>query len=186
METPLEKILESGKPDFPLMLCWANENWSRNWDGGFSKMLIEQRYSEEDDIDHMRFLCEHYFQDPRYIRVDNKPVFVVYKPFLIPEIQNCIRRWRNVAAEYGLELYLAYMTRTDEDYISIGFDCAIDFQPHSRPYLYDSKFSQLLHFNSSNFLFRICYRLLPQERIPFNMSFPYSEYSRFCLLRQRS
>ena len=186
MELPLEKILESGKPDFPFMLCWANENWSRNWDGGFTKMLIEQKYSAKDDIDHMRFLCEHYFQDSRYIRVNNKPMFVVYKPFLIPNIENCVKRWREVAAEYGMELYLGYMTRSDEDYISKGFDCAIDFQPHSRPSLYDSKWKQLLHFRSSNFLFRVCYRFMPRERIPFNMNFHYSDYSRVMALQTTS
>lgn len=181
MERPLEEILNSGEPDFPFMLCWANENWSRNWDGGFSKILIEQHYSAEDDINHMRFLCERYFQDPRYMRVNNKPMFVVYKPDLIPNVQDCIDRWRNVAAEYGLELYLAYMTRTDDDYICKGFDCAIDFQPHSRPYLHDSIVKQILHFRSSNFLFRLYKHFISNDHIPFNMSFQYSDYYRYML-----
>lgn len=179
MERPLEEILKAGKPDFPFMLCWANENWSRNWDGGFSKILIEQKYSEEDDIAHMRFLCEHYFCDSRYIRVNNKPMFVVYKPQLIPDVNKCVERWRSVAAEYGLELYLAYMTKNDEDFISSGFDCAIDFQPHSRPYLYKGFLKQIFHFRSSNILFRLYRRFISAEHNLFNMSFQYADYARF-------
>ena len=179
MERPLEEILKSGEPDFPFMLCWANENWSRNWDGGFRKILMEQHYSNADNIEHMHFLCEKYFSDPRYIRVNNKPMFVVYKPELIPNVQACINNWRKVAVEYDMELYLAYMTRTDDDFIKYGFDCAIDFQPHSSPVLYKSKWLQMQHIRSSNILFRLYSRLISKEHIPFNMNFLYSDYSMF-------
>ena len=79
MERPVKEILSSGEPDFPFMLCWANENWARNWDGGFNKVLIAQNYSEEDDIAHMKYLCEKVFPDERYIKVDGKPVFCIYR-----------------------------------------------------------------------------------------------------------
>ena len=82
MQRPLEEVLASGKPDFPFMLCWANENWTRAWDGGEKEILIRQDYSEEDDRAHIRYLLDHVFCDPRYIRVDGKPVFAVYSSFL--------------------------------------------------------------------------------------------------------
>ena len=61
MDRPVKEILARGQPDVPFMLCWANENWSRNWDGKFRNILIEQHYSEEDDIEHMRYLCSKVF-----------------------------------------------------------------------------------------------------------------------------
>lgn len=79
MERPIKEILETGKPDFPFMLCWANENWSRNWDGKFRSILIEQHYSEDDDINHMHYLCSKVFSDKRYLRIQGKPVFSIYR-----------------------------------------------------------------------------------------------------------
>ena len=57
MERPVEEMLKNKEEDFPFMFCWANENWSRNWSGGFNKTLIEQHYSEEDDINHFNICC---------------------------------------------------------------------------------------------------------------------------------
>lgn len=73
MHEPLDALLQSGKPDFPFMFCWANENWTRKWDGDEEKSLISQVYSVEDDREHIRFLCKEVFSDPRYIRVYGKP-----------------------------------------------------------------------------------------------------------------
>ena len=178
MERPLKDILKSGKPDFPFMLCWANENWSRNWDGGFSKVLIEQNYCIEDYELHMRYLCENVFPDKRYIRVNGKPFFIVYKPQLFPNIKECISIWRAVSRDYGFELYLGYMTRGNDDFIECGFDCAIDFQPHVNAFLKKSFFAQLLDFKNSNLLFRLWRRYLPNDKNPFNMSYEYSDYSK--------
>lgn len=62
MERPVDEIISSGKPDFPFMICWANENWARNWDGGFKHLLMEQQYTDEDDAAHMNFYVLIYFQ----------------------------------------------------------------------------------------------------------------------------
>ena len=56
MERPLQEILESGKPNFPFMICWANENWTRAWDGGEKQILIKQEYTEEDARNHIKWL----------------------------------------------------------------------------------------------------------------------------------
>lgn len=133
MERPLEEVLKSGKPDFPFMICWANENWTRAWDGGESKILIKQDYSEEDDRKHIAFLCKNYFKDARYIRIDGKPVFCIYKSTIIPNIENTIRIMRDEARKYGEELYICRFESGDtfgQQYLKPGFDAAIDFHPH--------------------------------------------------------
>ena len=136
MERPVNDILKSGKPDFPFMLCWANENWTRAWDGGEKEILIEQHYSREDDIAHMEYLCKNVFCDSRYIKIDGRPFFVVYLPERMPNIKETITTWRTVAKKHDLDLYLGFMKNSAlprEQLLNDGFDISIDFQPHSVP-----------------------------------------------------
>lgn len=171
MERPVTEILKSKKPDFPFMLCWANENWARNWDGGFKSILIQQNYSKEDDIAHLKFLCEEYFPDERYIKIDSKPFFIVYKPELFPNMKETINTWRTVASEYGYELYLGFMENPRIDskkFINCGFDIAVDFQPTNIK-------AEYLH---GKFLFhKLLKRLF---KIPYSMIFSYGDYVDFC------
>lgn len=104
-----------------------------NWDGGFKDVIMKQDYSHEDDVAHMKYLCENVFMDRRYIKVDGKPFFVIYRPSLFPNIQESIETWRTVAAEYGMELYLGFMRGVDmtpEELLDAGFDVSVEFQPH--------------------------------------------------------
>ncbi|MER2998307.1 glycoside hydrolase family 99-like domain-containing protein [Pontibacter populi] len=133
LERPFNEVLASGKPDFPFMLCWANENWTRVWDGGEKHILLEQNYSEEDDIAHIKSLIPA-FKDSRYIKVDGKPVFAIYRSTRIPDVKATIKRWRNEAKKEGLELYLCRMEsfgESGEHYLQDGFDAAIEFEPSS-------------------------------------------------------
>lgn len=133
MERPLHEILESGRPDFPFMLCWANENWTRAWNGNMRDVLIEQKYSLEDDREHILYLIKKYFSDKRYIRINNKPVFAVYRSTAFPDIKATIKLWREVALENGLELYLCRVEsfgQGGEKYLEDGFDAAINFEPN--------------------------------------------------------
>ena len=132
MDEPLNAMLDSKKPDFPFMYCWANENWSRRWDGEEDKVLIKQEYSEADDIEHINYLCKKVFSDPRYIRVNGKPFFAIYRPGLFPDIKHTLKIWRKQAELLGIgELYIGYMQgfRLKDDPQTMGFDVAIDFQP---------------------------------------------------------
>ena len=132
LERPLDDMLRTKTPDFPFMLCWANENWSRRWDGNEKEVLMEQHYSREDDIAHLTFLCNSFFRDERYIRVDDKPFFAIYRPTLFPDIRRTTDVWRETALKLGFKgLYLAYVQGFNlrEDPVSMGFDAAIDFQP---------------------------------------------------------
>ena len=96
LERPLEAMLGRGTPDFPFCVCWANENWSRRWDGGDHGLLMEQRY----DIDDSRRLFAAFlrlFADRRYLRVDGRPLLLVYKAQLIPELRAVTAMWREMA-----------------------------------------------------------------------------------------
>lgn len=130
METPLQQILESQKPDMPFMLCWANDNWTRKWDGLYNDILMEQTYSDKDDEDHINYLLQ-FLKDPRYIKVDGKPVIIIYKSFLIPNPQKTVQTWRKIAKEHNIELYLCHMlfSYRENNKLEIGFDAAIDFEP---------------------------------------------------------
>jgi hypothetical protein len=138
LETPVDAILESGTPDFPFMLCWANENWTRNWDGGFNEILVEQKHSIEDFVAHAHHLVK-YFLDTRYIRINNKPVFAIYKDLGIENIENCINAFRDTLKQYGLEVLLCRFERdvgtsTDFSKAFKTFDAGIEFQPLTRQF----------------------------------------------------
>lgn len=132
LEHPFNEVLNSGEPDFPFCLCWANENWTRRWDGQDQQILMEQVYSEEDDRQHLRVLAQA-FRDPRYIRVDSKPLFLVYRASKIPHPYQTTETWRDEARKLGIgEIFLCrvesfYTEHTDPT--SLGFDAAVEFQP---------------------------------------------------------
>lgn len=116
LERPFNEVLQSGKPDFPFCLCWANHSWSnKTWNRKSNlqpnSMLMEQTYpGEEDDINHFMHLLPA-FRDPRYIRVEGKPVFALYEPMHHPKVKQWIQTWRRLAQEHGLPgLYLIGMT----------------------------------------------------------------------------
>jgi hypothetical protein len=155
LEKPVDAILETGKPDFPFMLCWANENWSRNWDGGFDQLLLEQHYSIDDFIDHARHLVK-YFSDPRYIKIDGKPIFAIYKHSIIPKLKEGIEAFRAELLRHGIEVYLCRFESffgSEDNFKNTFpyFDAGIEFQPHSRQF---SKFilnNPLKYFKLSNY-----------------------------------
>lgn len=164
LEKPVDEILESGKPDFPFMLCWANENWSRNWDGGFDKVLLAQRYSEDDFINHARHLVK-YFRDPRYIRIEDKPVFAIYKDDIGIDIEPCIKAFRNELRAHSIDVYLCRFERRIGTSVNIEkaleiFDAGIEFQPLTRQFSYLTKrrylklLRNLTYRSSSNIFLR--------------------------------
>lgn len=134
LERPFSEVLSSGRPDYPFCLCWANENWTRVWDGGSNQILISQNYSVEDDRTHMESLIPA-FRDPRYVRIDGKPVFLVYRTELLPDPLRTTEIWRQVAAAAGPEgLYLIRVESfcRDVDPQTFGFDAAVEFSPDWR------------------------------------------------------
>ncbi len=108
MDRPLKEVLSSGKPDFPFMLCWANHSWmAKSWNNAdkgkvSGKMLIEQQYGDEQDIRDYFYEVLPYFQDPRYIKEDGCPLFVIYKPLDVPNIEKYLQIWNELAKANGL------------------------------------------------------------------------------------
>lgn len=131
LHRPFDEVLASGRPDFPFCLCWANENWTRSWDGTEAEILMPQRHSAADDLAHVEHLLPA-FADPRYLRVGGRPLLLVYRTELLPEPERTAERWRTCALRAGVgDLYLARV----ESFVSgvdprrIGFDAAVEFAP---------------------------------------------------------
>jgi lipopolysaccharide biosynthesis protein len=138
LELPFGEVLRSGEPDFPFALCWANENWTRVWNGGASQVLMPQQHSLDDDLRHIRWLAEA-FADPRYVRVDGRPLFLVYRPGLLPDPQRTAEVWREEAGRLGVgEPYLCAVTFSKaftegrREPAALGFDAAVQFAPDFR------------------------------------------------------
>lgn len=132
LERPFNEVLASGQPDFPFLLCWANENWTRTWDGGADQILLAQNYSLEDDVAHIRSLMPA-FLDERYYRIEGRPVFLVYRSSLLPEPRRTAEAWRQESRRHGVELHLVrvdgHSTDIVDDPESQGFDAAVDWIP---------------------------------------------------------
>jgi len=156
LERPLEEMLKSGEPDFPFMLCWANENWTRVWDGGEKEILIEQKYSEEDDRQHIKYLIK-FFKDPRYIRINDKPVISIYRSTLLPSMEKTIEVWRDEALKEGIELYICRFESLGQgiDYMVNGVDAAIEFEPHSGTKEYLRRKKKRVVRRAINYIFRL-------------------------------
>jgi lipopolysaccharide biosynthesis protein len=135
LQRPLEEVVASGEPNFPFMICWANEPWSRRWDGSPHELLMDQDYSTGDDLAHIRALAPH-LSDPRYITKDGKLVLAIYRTVDLPDPRRTTDTWREEAVRLGLgELHLCRIEGfhgSHADPRSLGFDAAIQFQPDSR------------------------------------------------------
>ncbi len=131
LERPLEAFLADATLDFPFCLMWTNENWTRRWDGGDQEVLISQDYRAADDAALVDTLARH-FADPRYIRLQGRPVLMVYRPALIPDTRATVARWRALFAARHGEAPLLVMAQSFDatDPRDYGCDAAIEFPPH--------------------------------------------------------
>ena len=131
LERPLEDMLARGTPDFPFCVCWANENWTRRWDGGDDQILMEQHYGPDDSARVFDAFLR-LFRDPRYVRVSGRPVLLVYKATLIPEIAATAAMWRTQAREAGEEApyLIACETAGLTADMRAAFDAVVEFPPH--------------------------------------------------------
>lgn len=131
MEKPLEMLLADSSLDMPFCLMWANENWTRRWDGHDEDILISQDYRRSEDEDLIRTFGRH-FADPRYIRLHGRPVLMIYRPGLIPDARATIARWRTLFQDLCGENPLLFMGQGFDafDPREYGLDAAIEFPPH--------------------------------------------------------
>ncbi|MCV2355499.1 glycoside hydrolase family 99-like domain-containing protein [Paucibacter sp. B2R-40] len=139
LERPFTEVLATGKPDFPFCLCWANESWSGVWVGRPDQIIMEQTYpGPEEHANHFRALLPA-FQDKRYIRIDGKPVFLVYRPMKIPELSAFVLQWQTLAKEAGLPgIYFIGVNHRNIlwEPIQHGFDASVAHRlPDTRPWV---------------------------------------------------
>lgn len=144
LHQPLDDMLADPQSDMPFCLCWANENWTRRWNGGDQDILIAQKYEKDDPAKFIEGIAR-FLQDPRYIRIDGKPLLVVYRPQLIPDIRAIAEEWRKHCRILGLgDIHLcAALTFDNLDFARFGFDSGVEFPPHNRtllsvPYVHES------------------------------------------------
>lgn len=133
LERPFNEVLNSGKPDFPFCLAWANHSWMKKlWDPKATfkdKVLMEQTYPGDEDIKSHFYTVLPAFKDKRYITVDGCPLFLVYAPLDYENISHFITMWRELAVQNGLKgIYFVgqgVMSNRDK-VLSLGFDAFND------------------------------------------------------------
>ena len=132
LERPVSNYLADKSLTLPFCLCWANENWSRRWDGLDKNILIQQNHSHADDIEFISHISQ-YLNDDRYLKIDGKPLVLVYRPGLLPDAKATAKRWRDWCEASGIgEIYLAYTQSFEAvDPSTYGFDAAIEFPPNN-------------------------------------------------------
>ena len=131
LERPFDEVLASAEPNFPFCLCWANHSWTRGWLGMDREILIEQTYSDEDDARHAEWLAAA-FSDPRYIRTDGRPIFLVYCPGDLPSAKRTTDLFRETCLRRGVaEPFLIGVDahRPGKDFREDGFDATLVFEP---------------------------------------------------------
>jgi len=125
LERPFNEVLSSRWPDFPFMLCWANENWKGVWFGASKgKLLIEQLYPGKQDYEQHFLYLQKAFADSRYITIDGKPVFHVYRPAEIPDLNEFVDTFQNCAIKAGFKGLYLLASNCNKDWIpqNHGFD----------------------------------------------------------------
>ena len=131
MEKPLDNFLNHKDLDLKFCICWANENWTRRWDGQEQDVLIAQKHSDEDDLACIKDISK-YMRDERYIRIDGKPLIMIYRGDLLPDIKKTICIWRKYCKECGIgDIHVVgAKTFNTINPIKDGFDMGVEFPPH--------------------------------------------------------
>jgi hypothetical protein len=131
LEQPLNAVLASGKPDFPFCVFWANENWSRRWDGGNHELLMPQLHDAQDDVAFIEHLLPA-FADPRYIRVQGRPLLMLYRMDLFQDPAATLRRFTEVCRAHGEATPFVLRANTSRGAVDARFgeDGSFGFPPH--------------------------------------------------------
>lgn len=128
LERPMNEVLQSRQPDFPFCICWANQTWTGVWHGSPNRVLVEQTYPGEADYRaHFQTLAP-FFLDSRYLKVNGKPLFVIYRPSDIPDVARVMELWQQMAVEAGLpglHIVATIHGKQNWDFRQNGFDAAV-------------------------------------------------------------
>lgn len=131
LEKPAQLLRDEPSVDLPYCFCWANENWTRRWDGNEREILLKQVYSPDDARAFIRYLIP-FFKDPRYIRVEERPVLLVYRPASLEGATDYLAIWREECAAAGLPapFVVATLTRGATTPKTFGMDAAVERPLH--------------------------------------------------------
>jgi hypothetical protein len=132
LNKPLDDMLEDTSSDMPFCLCWANENWTRRWDAAEHEVLLAQRYLPDDYVNFIRS-AEPFLRDKRYIRVNGKPLLIIYRPQHLPDAKQAAEIWRDYCLKVGIgDIQIcSALTHGNKDYTQFGFDAGVEFPPHN-------------------------------------------------------
>jgi lipopolysaccharide biosynthesis protein/2-polyprenyl-3-methyl-5-hydroxy-6-metoxy-1,4-benzoquinol methylase/uncharacterized coiled-coil protein SlyX len=127
LEEPAQMLLMTHDIQMPFCFCWANENWTRRWDGDENDILLGQNYSAQDAQDFIQYLIP-FFKDSRYIKIDDRPVLFVYRPSSIPDSQEYLNIWERECANAGLKrpYVVAVLTRGATNPHDFGMDAGVE------------------------------------------------------------
>ena len=143
LERPLNIYLNNKDIHFPFFLIWANENWTRRWDGLNRKILIKQEYKDEDPENFIKDI-KIYLIDSRYIEIHHKKVLGLYEPTKIPKLNKTLNIWRKKAREYDIgEIFILVCINSKIKFIKDNknlFDGAYDFPPRNSFFKHKVKF----------------------------------------------
>ena len=131
LEFPIDQFLTDSSLNLGFCICWANENWTRRWDGSDHEILIAQQHSSESDQQFIESLLP-YFADSRYVRIDGKPLLLVYRIDLLPDPGRTVESWRTYVKSHGIsDLYVVAARSFDVSNLrDYGLDGAVEFPPH--------------------------------------------------------
>lgn len=131
LREPLDQFLENKDLNMPYCICWANETWSKRWDGQEHEVLMQQVHNRKTDVQYIKEMIPM-FKDDRYIKIDGKPLILIYRIELFPEPYKTIKRWKKICRENGIDdihvaIVQSFGVINPEIY---GADSAVEFPPH--------------------------------------------------------
>jgi glycosyltransferase involved in cell wall biosynthesis len=131
LDRPLQDLVDGRTGPFPFCVCWANEDWTRSWDGASGEVLLGQNHSEASDFEFIRDLAP-LLRHPDYIRVNGRPMVLIYRANKLAKPAQTVARWRQWCRDEGIgELHLcAVQSFGFDDPRPLGFDAAVEFPPH--------------------------------------------------------
>lgn len=175
---PIENFIKN-RIKFPFCFLWANENWTKRWDGGDDELILAQNHSPADNIKFIRGLLP-VFKNDSYIKINGKPLLLVYKTHLIPDIRMAAEQWRNEVKKAGFsDIYLVHV----DDWFGfrnvhpkdIGFDASYEIPSNIIPNSVKD-----IDWNSINICDKFCGSLVDYEKFArFHMERPFPEYKKY-------
>lgn len=131
LDKPAEILLSNKDIDLPFLFSWANEPWTRSWDGSHRDVIMPQEYGNEDDwLAHFNYL-KPFFEDNRYIKHDGKPIFLIYRSASFERCAEWIAFWRKLARDtsFGDIHFVTTLTSFVQDSRKLDFDAELNFEP---------------------------------------------------------